>query len=62
ARPLAAHARKVALSSMRPHARQGDLAGVRGEWASYERALAADSWAAADPAPKLVSLRRELLG
>lgn len=46
---------------MRAHARRGDLAGVRGEWESYERAIAADPWAAAEPAPKLVALRRELL-
>lgn len=46
---------------MRAHARRGDLSGVRGEWESYERAIAADAWAAAEPAPKLVALRRELL-
>ena len=39
----------------------GDLAGVRGEWDSYERAVHADTWAAAEPSPKLVDLRRELL-
>ena len=46
---------------MRAHARRGDLAGVRSEWESYERSLAADPWAAAEPASKLVTLRRELL-
>lgn len=58
---LAGHEELIALR-MRAHARRGDLAGVRHEWESYERALAAEPWAEADPAPKLVSLRRELLG
>ncbi|MDO8390430.1 MAG: hypothetical protein Q7V57_08070 [Actinomycetota bacterium] len=58
---LAGHEELIALR-MRAHARRGDLAGVRGEWESYERALAADPWAAAEPAPKLVALRRELMG
>jgi hypothetical protein len=60
-RVLSGHEELIALR-MRAHARKGDLSGVRNEWASYERALAADTWAAADPAPKLVALRRELLG
>ncbi|MDP2291267.1 MAG: hypothetical protein Q8M22_08760 [Actinomycetota bacterium] len=55
------HEELIALR-MRAHARRGDLAGVRGEWESYSRALASDPWAAAEPAAKLVSLRRELLG
>lgn len=55
------HEELIALR-MRAHARRGDLAGVRGEWESYSRALAADPWAAAEPAAKLVALRRELLG
>jgi hypothetical protein len=46
---------------MRAHARAGDLSGVRAEWDAYERALAADPWSDAEPAPKLVRLRRELL-
>jgi hypothetical protein len=46
---------------MRAHAMHGDLAGVRQEWESYERALLSDSWNSAEPAPKLVALRRELL-
>jgi len=58
---LAGHEELIALR-MRAHARRGDLAGVRSEWESYERALASDPWAAAEPAPKLVVLRRELLG
>jgi hypothetical protein len=57
---LSGHEELIALR-MRAHARRGDLAGVRGEWESYERALAADSWAAAEPSPKLVALRRELM-
>lgn len=46
---------------MRAHARAGDLAGVRQEWESYERILMADAWSDGEPAPKLLSLRRELL-
>jgi two-component SAPR family response regulator len=57
---LNGHEELIALR-MRAHAQRGDLAGVRHEWESYERALAADPWAAAEPAPKLVALRRELL-
>lgn len=55
------HEELIALR-MRAHARRGDLAGVRGEWQSYSRALASDPWAAAEPSAKLVALRRELLG
>ncbi|MEI7546452.1 MAG: hypothetical protein WCK21_00125 [Actinomycetota bacterium] len=57
---LAGHEELIALR-MRAHARRGDLAGVRSEWESYERALAADPWASAEPAAKLVALRRDLL-
>ncbi len=57
---LAGHEELIALR-MRAHARRGDLAGVRSEWESYERAVHADSWSAAEPSPKLVELRRELL-
>ena len=60
-RVLPGHEELVALR-MRAHARAGDLAAVRAEWGSYERALAADPWSDAEPAPKLVDLRRELLG
>jgi hypothetical protein len=60
-RMLPGHEELVALR-MRAHARVGDLAAVRAEWGSYERALAADPWSDAEPAPKLVDLRRELLG
>jgi nucleoid-associated protein YgaU/two-component SAPR family response regulator len=57
---LAGHEELIALR-MRAHAYRGDLAGVRIEWDSYERAVNADTWAAAQPSPKLVELRRELL-
>ncbi len=57
---LAGHEELIALR-MRAHAYRGDLSGVRSEWDSYERAVNADSWAAAEPSPKLVELRRELL-
>ncbi|MEO5723437.1 MAG: LysM peptidoglycan-binding domain-containing protein [Ilumatobacteraceae bacterium] len=57
---LAGHEELIALR-MRAHARAGDLAGVRQEWAAYERALNADAWAATQPSPKLVAVRRELL-
>jgi hypothetical protein len=57
---LAGHEELIALR-MRAHACRGDLAGVRGEWDSYERAINADTWAAAEPSPKLIELRRELL-
>jgi hypothetical protein len=60
-RMLPGHEELVALR-MRAHARAGDLAAVRAEWGSYERALAADPWSDAEPAAKLVDLRRELLG
>ena len=57
---LPGHEELIALR-MRAHASRGDLSGVRQEWESYERALAADPWSAADPSPKLVALRAELL-
>ncbi|MCU1502531.1 MAG: hypothetical protein JWM12_1885 [Ilumatobacteraceae bacterium] len=57
---LPGHEELIALR-MRAHAGAGDLAGVRHEWEAYERALDADQWAAAQPSPKLVALRRELL-
>jgi two-component SAPR family response regulator len=57
---LAGHEELIALR-MRAHAQRGDLSGVRAEWESYERALLADEWAAGEPSPKLVDLRRELL-
>ena len=59
-RVLSGHEELIALR-MRAHAMRGDRAGVRHEWESYERALASDPWADAQPAPKLVALLRELL-
>ncbi len=55
------HEELIALR-MRAYGSSGDLAGVRAEWASYERVLHADRWSAGEPAPKLLDLRRELLG
>jgi len=57
---LPGHEELIALR-MRTHASRGDLSGVRQEWESYERALAAEPWVSNDPAPKLCALRRELL-
>lgn len=57
---LPGHEELVALR-MRAHARAGDMAGVRHEWSRYLVALAADPWSAADPSPKLLALRAELL-
>ncbi|MFT3851480.1 MAG: bacterial transcriptional activator domain-containing protein [Ilumatobacteraceae bacterium] len=57
---LAGHEELIALR-MQAHASAGDLAGVRHEWAAYERALDADPWSAATPSPKLVALRHRLL-
>ena len=55
------HEELIALR-MRAYGSSGDLAGVRAEWASYERVLHADRWSAGEPALKLLELRRELLG
>jgi two-component SAPR family response regulator len=57
---LPGHEELIALR-MRAHARAGDLSGVRLEWETYERVLNADPWSDGEPAPKLVTLRRELL-
>ncbi len=57
---LPGHEELIALR-MRAHARSGDLAGVRQEWESYERVIVADAWSDGEPAPKLLTLRRELL-
>ncbi len=46
---------------MRAHADAGDLSGVRLEWETYERVINADPWSDGEPAPKLVTLRKELL-
>jgi hypothetical protein len=57
---LPGHEELISLR-MRAHAERGDLAGVRSEWASYERVLSGDGWADGEPSPKLVALRRRLL-
>jgi hypothetical protein len=59
-RVLSGHEDLIALR-MRAHASNGDLAGVRHEWQSYERVIAADPWSDGEPAPKLVELRQQLL-
>lgn len=56
---LGAHEELIALR-MRAHALRGDLAGVRGEWHSYERAVRADSWANSRPSQKLVNLYSQI--
>ena len=56
---LGAHEELIALR-MRAHALRGDLAGVRGEWHSYERAVRADSWANSQPSQKLVNLYSQI--
>jgi hypothetical protein len=57
---LPGHEELISLR-MRAYGRQGDLAGVRHEWESYERVLDAETWSDGSPSPKLVALRRELL-
>ncbi|GBL19997.1 hypothetical protein EMGBS4_00570 [Acidimicrobiaceae bacterium] len=56
---LGAHEELIALR-MRAHALRGDLAGVRGEWHSYERAVKADAWANSQPSQKLVNLYSQI--
>jgi len=58
-RALPAHDELVALR-MRAHATQGNLAGVRQEYAGYERVIMADPWGG-EPSPKVVELRRDLV-
>ena len=58
---LGAHEELIALR-MRAHALRGDLAGVRGEWHSYERAVKADSWMNSQPSQKLVDLYSKING
>lgn len=53
------HEELVALR-LRAHHRNGDDAGVRQEWSSYERALALDAFSSR-PSSKLLALRQELL-
>ena len=53
------HEELIALR-LRAHHRNGDDAGVRQEWVSYERALAMDPFSSR-PSTKLLALRQELL-
>ena len=59
-RVLPAHDELVCLR-LRAHAAQGNLAGVRHEFTSYERSLTADPWGDSEPSPKVVATRNELL-
>lgn len=58
-RVLPGHEELIGLR-LRARAGLGDSAGLRQEWASYERILA-DEWSGGEPAPELVELRTELL-
>jgi len=58
---LHGHEELVALR-MRAYGDVGDRAGVSAEWASYERSLLHDSWSGGLPSPKIVALKRELIG
>jgi hypothetical protein len=60
-RVLPGHEELVALR-MRAHATRGDLAAVRHEWELYERVMWSDPWSDGEPSPKLIALRRELVG
>ena len=56
---LGAHEELFALR-MKAHALNGDLAGVRFEFDSYQRAIASDSFPISEPSQKLVSLLNKL--
>ena len=57
---LPGHEELLALR-MRAHALKGDLAAVRAEWSSHQRAVARDVWSGGATSPKLDGLCRELL-
>jgi hypothetical protein len=59
-RALPGHEELVCLR-MEAHARKGDLAGVRAEYAAYERALLADPWGDGAVATKVAATRSRLL-
>ncbi|MEO8162734.1 MAG: hypothetical protein ABI590_03045 [Ilumatobacteraceae bacterium] len=46
---------------MRAHALKGDLAAVRAEWSSHQRAISRDVWSGGATSPKLDDLCRSLL-
>jgi hypothetical protein len=56
---LDAHEELFALR-MKAHALKGDLAGVRFEFDSYQRAITSDSFSISEPSQKLVSLLNKL--
>jgi hypothetical protein len=56
---LGAHEELFALR-MKAHALNGDLAGVRFEFDSYQRAIGSDSFSISEPSQKLVCLLNEL--
>ena len=56
---LGAHEELFALR-MKAHPLQGDLAGVRFEFDSYQRAIASESFSITEPSQKLVSLLNKL--
>lgn len=58
---LHGHEELVALR-MRAYGDAGDRAGVNAEWSSYERSLLHDSWSGGAPSPRIVALKRELIG
>lgn len=57
---LPGHEELLALR-MRAHALKGDLAAVRAEWSSHQRAIARDTWSGGATSPKLNELCRELM-
>lgn len=57
---LPGHEELLALR-MRAHAVKGDLAAVRAEWSSHQRAIAHDAWSGGATSPKLNELCRALL-
>jgi two-component SAPR family response regulator len=57
---LPGHEELLALR-MRAHALKGDLAAVRAEWSSHQRAVARDVWSGGATSPKLDDLCRDLL-
>lgn len=57
---LPGHEELLALR-MRAHALKGDLAAVRAEWSSHQRAIARDVWSGGVTSPKLNELCRALL-
>jgi two-component SAPR family response regulator len=59
-RVLPGHEELVCLR-MEAHARRGDLAGVRSEYASYERVVLSDPWSDGTIAPKVSAARSRLL-